>query len=224
MLDQTKHNSSQSNNKKIKKSHILLFGSLLVFSGIIGISYNYLEGLRERVIASEMANNFIEEDTVESEIVTDIPTVDNIVDETGEVLEPPKEVDFSKYVGILEIPKIGLKRGFYDLSSPYNNIEQNVTLVHGSRMPDVSGGNLMLMAHSGTAYISYFNQLYRLKMGDSATVTYGGDEYKYKVVNIYDVEKNGTVEISRNYSKNTLTLITCTINDDFKQTIYILEA
>ena len=222
MLDQAKNN-----NKKIKKSHILLFGSLLIFLGIIGISFNYLVGLSEKVIALEKANSYDElDDTVEeeSEIVTDVPTADNLKEENNEVLEPPKEVDFSKYLGVLEIPKIGLKRGFYDLSSPYNNIEKNVTLVHGSRMPDVENGNLMLMAHSGTAYISYFNRLYRLKIGDSASITYNGKKYKYKVVDIYDVEKNGSVQINRNYSKNTLTLITCTINDDTKQTIYILEA
>ena len=37
-----------------------------------------------------------------------------------------KEIDYSKYVGVLEIPKIGLKRGFYNTDSKYNSIEYNV--------------------------------------------------------------------------------------------------
>ena len=96
-------------------------------------------------------------------------------------------------------------------------------MVEGSNLPDVENGNLILMAHSGDAYISYFAYLYRLKIGDNAYITYKDKEYKYQVVDIYDVPKNGQVAIKRNYDKTTLTLITCTKNDSTKQTIYILE-
>ena len=65
------------------------------------------------------------------------------------------EIDYSKYLGVLEIPKIGLKRGFYNIGSRYNNISYNVTIVDGSDLPDVANGNLILMAHSGDSYISY---------------------------------------------------------------------
>ena len=74
----------------------------------------------------------------------------------------------------MEIPKIGLKRGFYNTDSKYNNIQYNVTLVDGSNLPDVVGGNLILMAHSGDAYISFFAYLYRLNVGDVAYVAYNG--------------------------------------------------
>ena len=90
-------------------------------------------------------------------------------------------------------------------------------------MPDVNGGNLMLMAHSGDAYISFFRYLYKLNVGDTAYVTYGGRKYQYNIVNIYNVDKTGTVTIERNFDVTTLTLITCTYNDDTKQTVYIAE-
>ena len=48
-------------------------------------------------------------------------------------------------------------------------------------------------------------------------------KYSYKIVDIYEVEKDGTVAIYRDYSKSVLTLITCTRNSDTKQTVYILE-
>ena len=48
-------------------------------------------------------------------------------------------------------------------------------------------------------------------------------KYVYKIVNIYEVEKDGTVAIYRNYDKTTLTLITCTKNNDASQTVYIAE-
>jgi len=132
-------------------------------------------------------------------------------------------IDYSKYFGVLEIPKIGLKRGFYNTDSRYNNIQYNVTMVEGSTMPDVPGGNLILMAHSGDAYISYFAYLYRLGIGDVVYVTYAGTRYEYHIVNIYEVEKNGLVVIHRNKANTSLTMITCTKGNDFTQTVYISE-
>ena len=62
-----------------------------------------------------------------------------------------------------------------------------------------------------------------MQIGNDVYITYHGKKYHYQIVNIYDVEKTGTVKIQRNYDKTTLTLITCTKNDDTKQTIYIAE-
>ena len=126
-------------------------------------------------------------------------------------------------MGVLEIPKIGLKRGFYNIGSRYNNIQYNVTMVEGSSLPDVVNGNLILMAHSGDAYISYFAYLYRLNVGDYAYVTYNGYKYKYQIVNIYEVPKTGLVRIQRNYDRTSLTMITCTKDNDSTQTVYISE-
>ena len=81
----------------------------------------------------------------------------------------------------------------------------------------------MLIAHSGTAYISYFAFLYRLNVGDTCYITYNGYDYKYKIVNIYNVPKVGNVQIVRNFDKTTLTLITCTKDNDTMQTVYIAE-
>ena len=137
--------------------------------------------------------------------------------------EKNEVINYDKYYGVLEIPRISLKRGFYNLDSKYNNIEYNVAMVEGSTMPDVVNGNLILMAHSGTAYIAYFEYLYMLNIGDYAYVTYNGVKYKYRFVNSYQVEKNGNVEIIRNYDKTTLTLITCTNDNDSSLTVNIAE-
>ena len=90
-------------------------------------------------------------------------------------------------------------------------------------MPDVPNGNLILMAHSGDAYISFFAYLFRLNIGDNAYVTYKGIKYTYQIVNIYNVPKTGQVTIKRNYDRTTMTLITCTKDNDQSQTVYILE-
>lgn len=206
---------------KIKKSHILVFGSLLVFIGIISLSWNYLLKMRDEVY-SEMKiamMDVVNEVTSDKQIVS-APEANN-VEGIGE--NTYYEIDYSKYLGVLEIPKIGLKRGFYNVGSRYNNIEYNVTMVEESTLPDVVNGNLILMAHSGDAYISYFAYLWRLNVGDMAHVTYAGQTYTYQIVNIYQVEKNGIVSIRRNYDRTTLTLITCTKDNDYTQTVYIAE-
>lgn len=169
--------------------------------------------------------------TTPTEIIESNPTEENVI--ANDVILPenvPKQeeakpyvVDYSKYLAVLEIPKIGLKRGFYNIDSKYNSIEYNVTMVKGSNLPDVENGNLILMAHSGDAYISYFAYLYRLNVGDMVYVTYLGRRYGYQIVNIYQVQKNGVVVIRRNEERTTLTMITCTKDDDFTQTVYISE-
>ena len=142
---------------------------------------------------------------------------------TERPVAPVAQIDYSKYYGVIEIPRIELKRGFYNTDSKYNTIEKNVTMVNGSTMPDVEKGNLMLMAHSGDSYISYFAYLYLLNIGDNVFITYNGVKYQYRIVDIYNVEKNGMVLIKRNKDKTTLTLITCTKDDDKSQTVYIAE-
>lgn len=213
-----KKNKNNKKIKNIKKSHLLLIGSLLVFFGIVLLSYNHLLDLRNQVF-SEMLLLFSESSPSEEEKV-DVPNIENVSDGT---VYHEENIDYDKYLGVIEIPRIGLKRGFYNTNSKYNSIEYNVTLIRGSTMPDVSGGNLMLMAHSGDAYISYFAYLYRLNIGNDIYITYNKNKYTYKIVNIYNVDKNGKVPIYRNYDKTTLTLITCTKDDSTKQTVYIAE-
>lgn len=212
-------------SNKIKKSHILLFGSFLIFFGVLSLFSNYFIKMKDEVF-SEMKIAMMDVDSTDEnvDVVDGVPNADNLIDEGSNTNTSGSAViNYDKYLGVLEIPRIGLKRGFYNLDSKYNNIEYNVSMVRGSTLPDVVNGNLMLMAHSGDAYISYFAYLYRLQVGNYAYVTYKGNKYKYQIVNIYTVPKNGSVKIIRNYNRTTLTLITCTKNDDTTQTIYIAE-
>jgi len=210
-------------SNKIKKSHTLMLGSLLIFLGIVFLSWNYLIKMKDQIY-SDMRIAMMDDEvpTTSGEVISDTPIATN-VEEDSSPKATPKPIDYSKYLGVLEIPKIGLKRGFYNVGSKYNNIQYNVTMVEGSTLPDVPNGNLILMAHSGDAYISYFAYLYRLNVGDYAYITYGGNRYQYQIVNIYEVEKNGIVKIVRNYDKTSLTMITCTKNNDYTQTVYISE-
>lgn len=203
-----------------------MFGSFLIFLGVLSVSWNYLLRMKDevysdmRIAMMDVPAPVVDEPVQSEEVIQEVPIAENVSNTENTV---SYIVDYSKYLGVLEIPTIGLKRGFYNTDSKYNNIQYNVAMVKGSDLPDVDRGNLILIAHSGNAYYSYFAFLYRLGVGDMVYVTYGGRQYAYKIVNIYEVVKNGVVTIKRDIEKTTLTMITCTRGTDFSQTVYISE-
>ena len=119
--------------------------------------------------------------------------------------------------------KINLTKGFLDKRSPENHVDKNILVVNGSNYPSTERGNFIVAGHSGTGWNAFFNDLYKLSIDDIAEVSYKGKKYTYKIVNIYTQPKVGNIAIYRDYSKTTLTLITCTNNDSTTQTIYIAE-
>ena len=130
-----------------------------------------------------------------------------------------KKID---YIAVIKIPKIGLEKGLASKGSYYNNVNRNILILNESDMLDKENGNVILAGHSGSGRTAFFKNLYKLETDDEVSIFYGGSEYKYKVVNQYDIEKTGTANIVRNTEKNTLTLITCRHNTN-KQIIYICE-
>ncbi len=207
-------------NKTNYKMTIIL-GVILITFGITLMSNNYIKTKREETF-NDM--NLLLLDSSIDEVNTEESN-----DETPneEVDEEPSKSDTSNnyepYLAVLKIPKVNLERGFYDKTSSLNNVDYNILFHSNSDYPDKLNGNVILASHSGTSSISYFKNLYKLELGDEAQINYKNTTYTYKVVNIYKEEKDGTIAIYRNKEKSTLTLITCTKNDNAKQTVYILE-
>ena len=124
--------------KKIKKSQILTFGSFLVFVGVVLVSSNYLIKIRNDVF-NEMIIKMMDANVKEE--IEDVPEVENIIEEkpvennnattNNNNTSSNKNnyvINYDKYYGVLEIPRISLKRGFYNIGSRYNSIEYNVNL------------------------------------------------------------------------------------------------
>ena len=208
-------NQSKISNKSNGKSQLIIVGSLLIIVGIGIIGgkylYNYIQDKNEE----KLIDVFFEE----QEEITD--NTDNETPE--EVKETPKPTETKiDYFAVIKIPKIGLEKGLAPKGSYYNNVNRNIFVLNESDMPDKEKGNVILAGHSGNARTSYFKNLYKLENDDVVSIFYNGYEYKYKVVNHYDVEKTGKVNIVRNAEKTTLTLITCRHNTN-KQIVYICE-
>ena len=208
------------NNIKSEEA-ILIVGSLLL---IIALALFHYEKILE--INNEIYNNIqskIYQENNKNNLIVNID-VDYINETDTNIDNPPlKEQPIINYLAFLEIPKINLNQGILPKTSYYNNVNYHVQILDISDLPDVINGNMVLAAHSGSSNIAYFKNLYKLTKDDKAYIVYNNKKYSYQVVNIYNQVKKGSLNIYRDLTKTTLTLITCTKNDKNSQTVYILE-
>lgn len=208
------------NNIKSEEA-ILIVGSLLLIIALVLFHY---EKILE--INNEIYNNIqskIYQENNKNNLIVNID-VDYINETDTNIDNPPlKEQPIINYLAFLEIPKINLNQGILPKTSYYNNVNYHVQILDISDLPDVINGNMVLAAHSGSSNIAYFKNLYKLTKDDKAYIIYNNKKYSYQVVNIYNQVKKGSLNIYRDLTKTTLTLITCTKNDKNSQTVYILE-
>lgn len=203
--------------KKNNLKYQIAAGVILVICGTLVLLSDYIKDKRD-VVFSEMnltlssmnmddnLNNINNNPTSESEEVKE---------------ENNSNYTYEEYLGIVDINKIGLYKGFYNKNSNLNNVKFNLYVLPESNYPDTEGGNLIIAGHSGNYNNSYFANLYLLEVNDDITIHYNNKKYIYKIDKIYNEEKTGRVRILRNKEKTTLTLITCTKDDNYHQTIYI---
>lgn len=112
------------------------------------------------------------------------------------------------YIGIIEIPTIHLKAGFYTKESKLNSVEYGIEVIKSSKMPN-EGGNLILAAHSGTSSISYFKKIHLLKENDIIYIYYNGIQYVYQLNLIYEEDRRGSIFLPKVGDRTLLTLTTC---------------
>jgi len=199
---------------------LLLVGTLLLFS-------NYIKDKRD-VVFSEMnlVLSSMDIGLVDEPIeVEEIPN-EEVIEETEapeEVVTEEEQSDYAyeEYLGVIDIPKISLYKGFYNKTSNLNNVKFNLYVLPVSAYPDMERGNLIIAGHSGNYNNSYFRNLYLLEIGDDIVIHYNNKKYIYEISKIYLEDKDGSVRIIRDNSKTTLTLITCTKDDSSHQTVYI---
>ena len=178
-----------------------ILGILLLFSGIFLLSFvKYQDTVVEQTNETQIEEYFEEETS---------PTP--MAQTTG------KET----YLGILEIPKIDLKRGFYSYSSKHNDVGSNIEVISSDCFPG-NACSFVLASHSGTSSIAFFKHLNELQLEDVATIYYNNISYDYVLKNIQHVKKNGTISLVQP-KESELVLTTCNKNDNSLQDIYIFE-
>lgn len=201
--------------KKDSNRIILLVCYIVIFSCLSLIIILLIKDYKINRINNLNIDIFFEKNEEDKQVI-DNEQVETVKNDNNNFLH------LEKYLGVLEIRKINLYRGFYDIDSKLNDINKNIYLIKESKMPNVINGNLILASHSGNSSISFFKFLYKLEINDIATIYYNDNSYDYRLVKIYEVLKNGKVFIKRNSDVNTLTLITCKQNTDM-QLVFIFE-
>ena len=119
-------------------------------------------------------------------------------------------------IGTLTIDKLNLSKNIYNINSSHNNVEENVTILND----DIN--LIVLAAHSGPGYIAFFNDLDKLELNDTVNLTYNNKKLVYKVINIEEQPKDGTIEINKT-DKQRLILTTCSKKDKTKQLVVITK-
>ena len=201
--------------KKSSPSTASFVCTLLLLVGSCFLFYNYITS--QKIKAYDYMSQIFynaKEETIENLNV-------EIIEEEEE--EPLPEEISNDYIGYLTIPKINFTKGFLDYRSEDNNLDYNLLVINGSSYPTKKKGNLIIAGHSGTAWNSFFNDLYQLEENDTCYINYKNKKYNYVLKKIYLQQKIGKIAIYRDGNKTTLTLITCTNNDSETQTVYIWE-
>ena len=202
--------------RKTNKS-LFIIGSLILLSGLTLAGFNLYSNYNDQQKIDDGIKNYYEKE--ETEVLDN--EIDNSQNERDDSQNTRVEKQYD-YIAILRIPKIDLENGLVDKNSKYNNIRYNIMIHKESDNPEKDGGNVILVAHSGSSKVSYFKYLYKLKLGDKVYLDYKGKTYTYKLINIYDIEKTGKASIRKNTRKSSITLITCRTGTN-KQIVLIGE-
>lgn len=194
-------------HKKSNKLFIISIINLVI--GITLFTYNSVYDYYLNMLDKNKVDNYIND----SKIKVNIVSIDNENTINNEGV--------NNYLGVISIPKINLEQGFYDIDNPMNNVDKNIELISNSNMPDVENGTLILAAHSGNDRVSYFNKLYKLNIDDEIEIIYNKSKYLYKLIDIYEVEKTGSITLHNINNITSLVLVTCSNFNDNLQVVYI---
>ena len=195
--------------EKRKNKSWYITGSFLLLIGFSLIAYDYISNKTKKIEEEKNIQEFYQE-VIESDFKEE---KDNTV-----VTKSNK----TNYIAVIKIPKINLEKGLYPKGHNLNNVNKNIEILKDSNMPNEDKGNFILAGHSGTAKISYFKNLYKLEIGDEIKIYYETKEYKYRITNIYLIDKTGQALIKRDVNKTSITLITCKSKSD-NQYVFIGE-
>lgn len=175
---------------------------LLLLIGFILIHYNAI-------------NDFWYENTENNKITNYFKNDYDTVPSTKKkkITKTINKVSNQSYIGIIEIPKINLKKGFYQINSKYNNVANGIEVLKESTFPEKTNSTLILASHSGNSKVSHFKDLIYLTNNDLVYIYYKAKKYIYKIEKCYKTNKNGYIKI-KSYKKGRRIILTTCKNDE----------
>ena len=119
---QNKNNNKKRKRKRVPQNIVIALASIFIIIGGFFLSYNYIQSKKIKAY-DYMANVFYEDTTKENK--EDKEKKNNKQPETI----PQTENTTTGYIGYLEISKINLNKGFYDITSSENENTLQVPLL-----------------------------------------------------------------------------------------------
>ena len=134
---------------KISPNVIALVAAAIIVLGLFFTLSSFID--EKRLLSFDYMNNqfYDDEQIVDDVYTTNVSSEDSSSDSTS---SSSVTSNLEHYIGYLEIPKLGFRRGFYNIDSALNTVEANIEVIKGSSMPDVENGNLIIAGHSGTGW------------------------------------------------------------------------
>ena len=185
-------------------------GLLIIVSSIFILLLNFEYNKEIQNQNEDRVDNYLK-------VTSNIETSDK--SSTPESVTTPITSTFN-YSGILEISKINLKAGFANSDDNFTIINYAIGVDPNSVYPSEQG-NFILYAHSGNSSIAYFKNLNKVSLNDDIYVYVDGVKYHYQIVEMYNVEKIGTVNVLASETEKYITLITCSRTNKNQQLIVI---
>lgn len=197
--------------KSNKKGKVfMMMGLLLIAAAFLLSGYNIWEGKRAEKSVEEsvscLEEAIFEEESSDAGEMKTVP--DYILNPDIEM--PIEYVNGNGYIGILNIPSLGLELSVMSEWS-YPNLKISPCRYKGSAYQN----NLIILAHN---YTSHFGTLKNLRIGDSVTFTdVDGNVFCYKVAELEVLMPTAIEEMqSGNWD---LTLFTCTLGGQSRVTV-----
>ncbi|MFU0557370.1 class C sortase [Gardnerella swidsinskii] len=231
----TEAKSTASNHKSKQKSKLrrIVEPIAFVLAGILCFSYPVVSTLWNNRVSKEISNAYdkynhdqagdvrrahiraakLYNKTRKNMLTTDPYGPDGQKDITNtpeykrylKALEEPMGI-----IGIVKIPKIGVKLPIYHGSSQ-EVLAHGAGHLYGTDLP-VGGKNrhTVITAHTGLADATMFDDLVNLKKGDYFYLDVQGETLRYKVFRISVVEPHDISLLQREKGRDLATLLTCT--------------
>lgn len=154
-------------------------------------------------------------ETLPSGTIRDPYTVDGAGQETevGDGVAKYRDtlnVGTAGMMGVVDIPEVGVDLPIYHGTSD-STLAKGVGHLYGTSLPvGGPGTHAVLTGHSGFVDATLFNNISKLKLGDTFSVNVLGDVLTYQVDQILTVLPEDTDALQRVAGKDYVTLITCT--------------
>lgn len=196
---------------KKKKGTIWMLGGLLLLAAALFLTvYNLMDEKRAEKVAKDQMSQLFAQITEEKE---EIQGGEELYEVYPEMEMPQMEINGAYYIGIIEIPVLGLQLPVMSGEWSYEKLKIAPCRYSGS----IYMNDMIIAAHN---YNSHFGRIKDLKAGDDVRfIDAEGHVFEYEVGWLETIKENDPISMVEKKEDWDLTLFTCTYSGQKRLTI-----